>query len=65
MALKIVTIEIPDDGTDMKVETDGFMGKGCGAIHDALASALGKSTVTHKKEFNAPVIAANRIAQKG
>lgn len=66
MAQKIITIEIPDDGTDASVDLAGFQGKGCGAIQEAFAKAVGKSThITRKAEFNAPCIAANKIAQKG
>jgi hypothetical protein len=66
MALKIVTIEIGCDGEDAKVETEGMQGKGCGAIHEAFAKACGKSTsIERKREFNAPIIAANKMQQKG
>jgi hypothetical protein len=63
MALQIITIVIDEKG-DSTVDLEGFQGKGCGAIQEAFAKAVGTSThVDHKREFNAPVIAANRLKQ--
>lgn len=45
MPEKIVTFEIDNNG-DFTVETEGFQGKGCQAIHDAVAT-MGK--VTHEE----------------
>lgn len=61
--MQMVTVTIDEKG-EAKVETEGMQGKGCAAIHEAFARAAGKSTsIEHKREFNAPVIAANRLKQ--
>ena len=61
--MKIITIEIDEKGNST-VDLEGFHGKGCAAIQEAFAKAVGTSThIEHKREFNAPVIAANRLKQ--
>lgn len=62
MALKIITIEI--ENGECSVDLEGFNGKGCAAIVEGFAKAVGTSIrVDKKREFNAPVIAANRLTQ--
>ena len=62
---KIITIEIDENG-DSTVDLEGFQGKGCGAIQEAFAKAVGKSThIERKREFNAPTLTGNRLQQKG
>lgn len=64
MALKIITVEI--GGGECSVDLEGFHGKGCAAVQEGFAKAVGTSThVEKKREFNAPVIAANKLQQKG
>ena len=61
--MKIITVVIDEKG-DSTVDLEGFAGKGCSAIVEAFAKAVGTSThIEHKREFNAPVIAANRLKQ--
>ena len=60
--MQIITITIGDG--ECTVETEGFKDKGCAAIHEGFAKAVGASARMEKKrEFNAPVIAANRLKQ--
>ena len=62
MAVQMVIITIGEG--ECTVETEGFQGKGCAAIHEGFAKAVGTSTHMEKKrEFNAPIIAANRLTQ--
>ena len=64
MAMKFVTIEIADG--ECSVDLEGFHGKGCAAVQEGFAKAVGTSThVEKKREFNAPTIVANRLQQKG
>jgi hypothetical protein len=67
MAMKIVTLTIDDSTAETTVETNGFIGKGCEAIVKGIAVALGddKANITHKREYNAPSLTANRLNQKG
>ena len=61
--MKLITIVIDEKG-DSTVDLEGFQGKGCGAIQEAFAKAVGTSThVEKKREFNAPTIVANRLQQ--
>ena len=63
MARKEIIIEIDQATGNCTVETVGFAGKGCQAIHEGFAKAAG-STIAHmqrKREFNAPMIADNRL----
>ena len=64
MAMKKITFEIDGKG-DATVNLEGFQGKGCHAIVEGFAKVLGSSTsnITHKRDYNAPVIAANRLKQ--
>lgn len=61
MALKIVTITIDEEG-DQKVETAGYQGKGCQAVLDVFARAVGTVTETvHKPEFTKPALNTNQL----
>jgi hypothetical protein len=61
--MQIITVTIDEQG-EATVETEGMAGKGCAAIHEAFARATGKATsIEHKREFSAPIIAANRLKQ--
>jgi len=63
--MKIVTIVIDDEG-DSTVDLAGFNGKGCAAIQEGFARAVGKSDhVTHKPEFNRPCLTQTKLQQKG
>ena len=63
MALQIVTVTF-DDKSDPIVDLEGFNGKGCAAVVEGFAKAVGQATsTTIKREFNAPVIAQNRLKQ--
>lgn len=60
--MKMVTIEI--ENGECSVDLEGFKGIGCAAIVEGFAKAVGTSIrVDKKREFNAPVIAANRLTQ--
>ena len=60
--MKIITIEI--ENGEVSVDLEGFHGKGCAAVQEGFAKAVGKATaVQPKREFNAPIIAANRLKQ--
>ncbi len=63
--MKEITIEIDEQG-NVKVETDGFQGKGCGAVIEGFAKAAGASSagMVKKSEYNAPIIAQNRLKQR-
>ena len=64
MARKIITIEI--GGGECSVDLEGFHGRGCAAIQEGFAKAVGSSIhVEKKRECNAPTIVANRLQQKG
>jgi hypothetical protein len=64
--MKEVTVEIDLSTGNCTVETEGYQGKGCQAVHEGFARAAG-STIAHmqrKREFNAPMIADNRLKQR-
>jgi hypothetical protein len=62
--MQIITIEIDDKG-DSTVDLAGFNGKGCAAIQEGFARAVGKSDhVTHKPEFNKPCLTQTKLQQK-
>ena len=64
MALQIITIEIGEG--ECSVDLEGFAGKGCAAIVEGFAKAVGTSVrVDKKREFNAPTLTGNRLQQKG
>ena len=53
MANKIITVEIDQTTGDITVDLDGDEGKGCGAVQEAFAATLGKSTHSvNKPEYN-------------
>ena len=53
MANKIITVEVDLSTGDLSVDTDGYEGKGCGAVQEAFARTLGKSTHSvNKPEYN-------------
>ena len=63
--MKIITIEIDDRG-DSTVDLAGFQGKGCSAIQEGFARAVGKSDhVVRKPEFNRPCLTQTKLQQKG
>lgn len=52
--MKIVTVTIDEKG-NADVDLAGFNGKGCDAIQQGFAKAIGVATVSgHKPEFNRP-----------
>jgi hypothetical protein len=61
---KEITIVI-DENANVSVDLEGFHGKGCSAVIEGFAKAAGASTagMVKKREFNAPVIAQNRLKQ--
>jgi hypothetical protein len=64
--MKETTVEIDLKTAEVKVETEGFHGKGCAAVIEGFAKAAGASSagMVKKQEFNAPAIAANRLKQR-
>jgi hypothetical protein len=61
MALKIITITIDHEG-DQTVETAGYQGKGCQAVLDVFARAVGTVEKTvHKPEYNKPAVNTNLV----
>jgi hypothetical protein len=57
---KIITMTIETEGAeagDATVELDGYKGKGCHAIQEIFAKALGGKTkkLVRKPEYNTPV----------
>ena len=62
---KEITITIDLATAAVNVETDGFKGKGCAAVIEGFAKAAGASTakMVKKSDYNAPIIAANRLRQ--
>ena len=53
MSNRIITVEIDTETGDITVDTDGYEGKGCGAVQEAFARTLGKSTNSvNKPEYN-------------
>jgi hypothetical protein len=64
MAMKEITITIDPATAGVEVDLEGFQGKGCQAVIEGFARAAGtNANITHKREFNAPIIAANRLKQ--
>lgn len=58
--MQFISMTINDQG-DAEIETTGFAGKGCDAIHEAFASDLGKIVEkTHKPEYHKPVVAKQK-----
>jgi hypothetical protein len=58
---RIVTVDIDMATGDAEVDLEGFNGKGCGAIQEAFAKALGEAeVVTHKPEFHKPCTTTNK-----
>ena len=60
-----VTITIDLKTAAVEVDTAGFRGNGCAAVIEGFAKAAGASTaaMVKKSEYNAPIIAANRLKQ--
>ena len=53
MANKLIIVEIDNSTGDLTVDLDGYEGKGCGAVQEAFAATLGKSTHSvNKPEFS-------------
>jgi hypothetical protein len=46
--VKIISFVIDCDG-NVSVETEGFTGKGCAAVRDAMCEALGPKAATKEK----------------
>jgi hypothetical protein len=62
--VKIITIEIDEKG-DSEIDLAGFNGKGCAAIQEGFARAVGTATeVGHKPEFNKPCKTENKLQQR-
>jgi hypothetical protein len=62
--VQIVTVTIDEKG-DAEVDLAGFNGKGCAAIQEGFAAAMGNSThVTHKPEFNKPCETKTKLQQR-
>lgn len=62
--MKIITVEIDEHG-DSTVDLAGFAGKGCAAIQEGFARAVGTSThVEHKPEFNRPVQGQTKLQNR-
>lgn len=65
MALQLVEVTIDENG-DSEVDMNGFNGKGCGAIQEALSNATGKAVqVTHKTEFHKPCLQKTKLSNRG
>ena len=63
--MQIITIEIDDKG-DSTIDLAGFNGKGCAAIQEGFARAVGKSVDSHvKPEYNKPCKTENKLQQRG
>jgi hypothetical protein len=63
--MQVVTVVIDEKG-DSTVDLAGFNGKGCAAIQEGFACAVGKSDhVTHKPEYNRPCLTQTKLQQKG
>lgn len=53
MANKIIVVEVDLATGDLTVETDGYEGRGCGAVQEAFSRTLGTSTHSvNKPEFS-------------
>lgn len=64
--MQIVTVEIDNASGDVEVDLAGFNGKGCHAIQEGFAKAIGKTeTVVKKPEFNRPNLTQNKLQQRG
>ncbi len=63
---KEITVEIDLSNAQVSVDLEGFKGKGCAAVIEGFAKAAGASTaaMVKKHDYNAPVIAQNRLKQK-
>ena len=62
--MQIITIEIDDKG-ESTIDLAGFNGKGCSAIQEGFARAVGTSTeVVRKPEFNKPCKTENKLQQR-
>ena len=65
MALQLVTVKIDQKG-EVNVDTEGFHGKGCDAVHAGFAAAHGGVESSVKKpEFYKPLQEKNKLTQKG
>jgi hypothetical protein len=60
-----ITIIIDETG-QTSVDLEGFKGRGCAAVIEGFAKAAGASSagMVKKSEFNAPIIAQNRLKQR-
>ena len=64
MALRIVDVAIDLSTGDADVDLNGFQGKGCAAIQEAFANAMGHATEVQKKpEFNKPCLTKTKLTQ--
>jgi hypothetical protein len=63
--MKEITVVIDEQG-GVSVDLEGFHGKGCAAVIEGFAKAAGASSagMVKKQEFNAPIIAQNRLKQR-
>jgi len=62
--MKFVTITI-DEAGNSDIDLEGFEGKGCSAIQEGFARAVGTSTeVVRKPEFNKPCKSENKLQQR-
>lgn len=60
--MKIITVEIGNG--ECSVDLEGFSGKGCAAVVEGFAKAVGSANhVEKKREFNAPSIVNNKVQQ--
>lgn len=62
--MKLVTVTIEENG-DSSVDLAGFQGRGCAAIQEGFARAVGTSTHEIKKpEFHRPVSTQTKLQNK-
>jgi hypothetical protein len=62
--VKVISIEIDYEG-NASVETEGFTGKGCAAVRDAICKALGqRKAATKRKASTAADVRARRYVGK-
>jgi hypothetical protein len=63
--MKEITVTIDLESAGVEVDLDGYQGKGCSAIQEGFARAIGKSvSVTNKPEFNRPCKTENKLQQR-
>jgi hypothetical protein len=63
--MKEITVIIDLESAGVEVDLGGYQGKGCSAIQEGFARAIGKAIdVKTKPEFNKPCKTENKLQQR-